>query len=71
MNDIPNTNKNVLLILENGVELVINPTFINEDSLNDFKKEIFVHRFEGTIKLSSKEIENLIELSAGETELPK
>ncbi len=68
MNDIPNTNKNVLLIFENGAELVINPTFINEDSLNDFKKEIFTLRFEGTMKLSSKEKEKLIELSAGETE---
>ena len=71
MNDIPNTNKDVLLIFENGAELVINPTFINEDSLNDFKKETFIHRFEGTIKLSSEEIEKLRELSAGETELPK
>ena len=71
MNDIPNTNKNVLLTLENGVELVINPTFINEDSLNEFKKEIFVHRFEGTMKLNTKDIEKLKELSAGETELPK
>lgn len=71
MNDIPNTNKSVLLIFEDGTELVTNLTFINEDSLNDFKKEIFVHRFEGTMKLNTKDIEKLKELSAGETELPK